>query len=241
MQYSTPTTLLFDLDDTLFDHQHSDHSGHDAVRNHYPCFSNVPLADFIHSAETIMDSAWVKVMSGAISVHEWRTDSFRQLFACYDGATALDRETCMEAAQLYRQTYKDSRQAMAGAAELLESLRAHVTIGVVTNHFTPEQVEKLALCKLDHLVDFMVCVDDANAPKPQPHMFELALEKAKAEPPDAVMVGDSWSSDVMGATALGIRAVWINRQGCPCPDPYLAREINALLPTADICRTLMEW
>ncbi len=241
MKYSTPTTLLFDLDDTLFDHQYSDHAGHDAVRNRYPCFSDVPLENFIHAAEHIMDTAWVKVMSGAISVDEWRIDSFRQLFACYNGTINHDRETFMEAAQLYRQTYKDSRQAMAGAVELLESLREHVTIGVVTNHFTPEQVEKLALCKLDHLVDFMVCVDDAIAPKPQPHMFELALEKANADPADAVMVGDSWSSDVMGATPLGIRAVWLNRQGYTCPDPSLAREINALEPTADICRTLMEW
>jgi FMN phosphatase YigB (HAD superfamily) len=42
------------------------------------------------------------------------------------------------------------------------------------------------------------------------------------------MVGDSWSADVQGAHAAGIRAIWLNRNGRACPDAALAQEIATL-------------
>jgi FMN phosphatase YigB (HAD superfamily) len=44
------------------------------------------------------------------------------------------------------------------------------------------------------------------------------------------MIGDAWQNDIIGARAAGIRAIWLNRYGVPCPDPSLASEISAFEP-----------
>lgn len=41
--------------------------------------------------------------------------------------------------------------------------------------------------------------------------FEYALSKTKMKPDEVVHIGDSLGSDIDGANAVGIKAVWINR------------------------------
>jgi 2-haloalkanoic acid dehalogenase type II len=53
----------------------------------------------------------------------------------------------------------------------------------------------------------------AGAAKPDPRVFEQALELAGVAPEQAVHVGDSVENDVEGARALGIRAVLVARDG----------------------------
>jgi hypothetical protein len=53
------------------------------------------------------------------------------------------------------------------------------------------------------------------------------------------MVGDSWAHDVVGANTAGLRAVWFNRRGEPCPDPRLAIEISTLEPAAEVAATIL--
>jgi len=47
--------------------------------------------------------------------------------------------------------------------------------------------------------------------KTEPEMFDLALEKVGVSKEDAIMVGDSMETDIIGAGKAGIRAVLIDR------------------------------
>jgi putative hydrolase of the HAD superfamily len=233
-----PTAIFFDLDDTLFDHQYSDHAGLAAAFEHNGAFANLPTDELIPTTGGIMDGLWPQVMAGELSLEDWPIVAFQQLFAHYDMASEL--AVCQTAAQHYRQGYLTTWRTIDGAIELLDQLRGEVMIGVITNHLTVEQRLKLDQLKLGPFIDFMVCVDDADAAKPDAPMFELALQKANAQPENVVMVGDSWSHDVMGATALGMPAVWLNRGGRVCPDPTLATEIQSLRPTENLVRLLLQ-
>ncbi|MDE6593240.1 MAG: HAD family hydrolase [Oscillospiraceae bacterium] len=53
--------------------------------------------------------------------------------------------------------------------------------------------------------------EDAKAYKPRGELFELALKSVGINANEAVHIGDSLSSDVKGALAAGINAVWLNR------------------------------
>ena len=55
--------------------------------------------------------------------------------------------------------------------------------------------------------------EEVGVSKPDPRIFQEALDRARAEPPDAVMLGDAWATDIEGALASGIRPVWLNRFG----------------------------
>ncbi|PPK98315.1 2-haloacid dehalogenase/putative hydrolase of the HAD superfamily [Kineococcus xinjiangensis] len=82
-------------------------------------------------------------------------------------------------------------------------------------------------------VDALVSSQDARAYKPRPEPFRLALAQLGLDAAEVVHVGDSPSSDVAGAAALGIDTAWINRVGRPLPprlDPtYVAASLAELL------------
>jgi putative hydrolase of the HAD superfamily len=83
---------------------------------------------------------------------------------------------------------------------------------------------------LDGLVDEVATSAVAGARKPDPRLFETALELAGCGPGAAVHVGDSLADDVAGAAAAGIRPVLIARGGPPeaLPDPAPAAVIERL-------------
>ena len=60
-------------------------------------------------------------------------------------------------------------------------------------------------------VDFVVTSLEAGAQKPDPAIFEMALDRAGVEAAQSVHVGDQLESDVRGALAAAIRPVLIDR------------------------------
>ena len=69
--------------------------------------------------------------------------------------------------------------------------------------------------------------EDAKSYKPRKELFELALKNTGLSPDEVLHIGDSISSDVKGATAVGINAIWINRSGNEVPEGVQA--VNNLL------------
>jgi len=47
--------------------------------------------------------------------------------------------------------------------------------------------------------------------KPDPTIFEHALEKMNLSKDEALMVGDNLMTDILGASRIGMKSVWINR------------------------------
>ena len=66
-------------------------------------------------------------------------------------------------------------------------------------------------------VEFAVTSGDTGVEKPDPRIFRVALERAGVGAADTMMVGDSISSDLRAAEAVGIKAVLMDRF-CNHPD-----------------------
>jgi len=66
---------------------------------------------------------------------------------------------------------------------------------------------------LAELTDTIVCSADVGLRKPDPRIFELALERLGVDAGDAAHVGDHHYADVLGATAVGMVPVLIDRHG----------------------------
>jgi len=69
------------------------------------------------------------------------------------------------------------------------------------------------------LFDSVTFSQEIGVSKPDPRIFRLALGRAGCAPEDAVHVGDSWEADYLGATGVGMRAVWLNRTRVAPPGP----------------------
>ena len=90
-----------------------------------------------------------------------------------------------------------------------------LTVCLVSNVDNADLASALAHAKLSF--EFVVTSEDVRGYKPRPEMFARALSLLGVRPDEALHVGDSLSSDVAGAKAAGIAAVWINRDGRNIP------------------------
>ncbi len=97
---------------------------------------------------------------------------------------------------------------------LLEWLRGQgVRVGALTNGNA--EVERLGL---GGYFDFALSAVDIGAAKPSHLVFEAARGRAGVIPERIVHVGDDPHSDVVGAAAFGMQAVWLNRAREPWPE-----------------------
>jgi putative hydrolase of the HAD superfamily len=224
--------VLVDLDDTLFDQGRAVRGGLDAVAARFDALAALPIEHVLQTHDEWLDRLHATVLSGELSVDDARRIRLGRLLEAA-GISASDADLDV-AAREYRRGYVASWCAIEGAAALLARLRRDARVAVVSNNTRDEQVGKLRACGLDRLIDELVVWEDVRIAKPDPAMFRVALERLGARPETAVVLGDSWSADVMGAAAAGMRAVWFNRRGVDCPDASLAIEIRALVPTESI-------
>lgn len=229
--------VLFDLDDTLYDHQHGSRNGLAAVRDQYACFQQASFEDLERDHDYWLEHFHYRHLNGELTLNEVRIERFHKLLNTY--GEAVPRSVAGEAVNLYRDTYLANERCVPGTMALLERLREDgIKIGIVTNSTAAEQLPKLKRMKIDHLIDVLVISSEAGVIKPDPAIFRMTLDQLGCSADEVVMVGDSWSADIAGAQAAGIRAVWINRYGRVCPDASLAREINGLEPVEEIIAIL---
>jgi len=88
--------------------------------------------------------------------------------------------------------------------------------------------------------DHVITSEGVRAYKPRARIFEVALDRLRAEPDQVVHVGDSLTADVEGAGRLGIRTVWVNRSGAArgASDPRPDHEIADLTPLPSLLEPL---
>lgn len=229
--------FLFDLDDTLFDHRHSTRAALAAIQHRLPGLSELALDALDERHAAILEQLHLRVLRGAVTVDEARVERLRRLVESQRapaGAAALEA-----AARTYRAAYLAARRPVAGAVALLRALGQHGAIGVISNNVTAEQTGKIDACGLRDHIDALVISEDVGIAKPDPAIFHHALGRVGARAEDAVMIGDSWSADILGARAAGIRALWFNPLGRPCPEPGCVTELAAWEPIEDALRRIL--
>jgi len=77
---------------------------------------------------------------------------------------------------------------------------------------------------------------EVGAEKPARLFYETMVERLACAPARVAMIGDSYPNDIAGARAAGLRTVWFNPAGLPCPTAQTQHdaEVRALadLPAA---------
>jgi len=227
------TAVLFDLDDTLFDHWASTRAALADLRRRFPALDSLPAALVETEHRRLLEALHLRVLAGALTVDEARVERFRQLLALAGGTADGAAAAAAEAAAAYRAAYLAHWRPVEGALELLAAVHGRLATGVVTNNVAAEQRQKIAACGFAPFLDAVVISEEAGVTKPDPRIFRLALERLGRPANEAVMIGDAWETDIAGARAAGIRPIWFNRVGAASPDPSVT-EIRALKPAAAV-------
>lgn len=199
--------LLCDLDDTLA-----------ARRGLFAAWAREFLSELGHPADEL---EWLVDLDADGYRH--REDFFRQV---------LERYSLAESVQSFEQRYlRDYASRFRCEPDVLAALgrarRAGYKIAIVTNGATAYQSAKIASAGLADVVD-ACCISEAEGYwKPAPEIFRIAAERCDHGSDDGWMIGDNPVTDIGGATACGLRTVWL-RLGRSWPEQVDYR------PTAEV-------
>ena len=103
-----------------------------------------------------------------------------------------------------------------GVKETLEALNGEYRMGIISDTgVTPGSIirEHLEGHELLHYFTSTVFSDEVGYCKPDPKVFEKALNELEVRPEEAVHVGDLLRTDVAGAKGIGMKAVWVSDTG----------------------------
>ncbi len=119
------------------------------------------------------------------------------------------------------------------ASQVLNELNSKYRLGIVSNFAIPECVQQLLEREhLTQLFEVIVISGAVNKRKPNPEIFDLALEKMQLDATDVAFVGDTVDADVKGAKDMGMKSVYIDRRPQKgleeYPPDYTIKTLNEL-------------
>jgi HAD superfamily hydrolase (TIGR01549 family) len=222
-----PSLILFDLDDTLCDY------GGARTGRLRGALGNA-LA-----AAGIVDADIEAIIAESIEIHPHGSDHFPELLARHG---VSDAELAQEARRWYHSNRFLGLNLFTDARAVLREVRALDGVratGLVTNGPAEVQHAKISLLGLEAEIDFAVISGEVGVEKPDPAIFEIALERGGASAGEAIYIGDSPEYDIEGARNAGIPSVWMNRTGTPWPleTPEPRRQVATLRAFVDLLKS----
>lgn len=107
-------------------------------------------------------------------------------------------------------------------AELLDRLEPKYLLGIVTNGVPGFQRPKLEGSGIAGRFRAVAISGEVNIGKPDPEIFRQICGELGVAAAECVMVGDNPVRDIAGASAAGMRSVWVRRDDRPPDDRYPA-------------------
>jgi putative hydrolase of the HAD superfamily len=114
---------------------------------------------------------------------------------------------------------------------VLKKLSERYSLHIITNGFNEVQFIKLKNSGLDSFFQEVITSEMIGAQKPNPKIFEYALQQAHAQANESVMIGDDQDGDIIGAQNAGIEQVFVNysSQKLLCQPTWHIKSLKELL------------
>jgi len=220
--------LLFDADGTLFDFDRSQAIALEEVFR----LQQVPFqSGYLVTYQQISRTLWEALERGEITPTVLKVRRFELLLA----AIGIDHPPAAFSDR-YLECLATRAELITETVEVLEALRGKYRMAILTNGLQAVQRPRLARSAIrDYMADIIVS-EEIGAPKPHQRYFDAAFAQLKIPSKrDALMIGDSWASDIMGALNYGLDTCWYNPEKKPRPAAGdITREITDL-------RELVTW
>ena len=106
--------------------------------------------------------------------------------------------------KLYLDLLGSKTALIEGARELLDALSARgYRMGIVTNGFREVQYNKMRSSDIEKYFDVVVLSDEIGINKPDRRFFDYAVDKASSQHLNNIMIGDNYTTDILGSLGAG--------------------------------------
>lgn len=199
--------LLVDLDGTIYNYDTAHEAG---LKKAIFVFCEMVAPASHNEAYELYERAKKRVhlrLAGTASSHN-RLLYFQQMIEL------KGIKNCFMALDLERVYWTEFLDNMVVYDEVLQYLKylkkRQVAVCLVTDLTSQIQYQKIKKLGIEDYLDFIVSSEEAGCEKPHPHIFMMALEKLGLKSHEVMMMGDSYSKDLIGANNLNIPCIWLN-------------------------------
>ena len=209
--------LFFDLDHTLWDFRTNSRAVLSTLYVELGLHERgVGSSDeLIAVYEEINEGLWERYERGHIRKDVMRVLRFRNTLLAFG---VKDSALSERMGDLYLERTPQMQGLFPGALDLLESLRPHYGLHIITNGFEATQTTKLRSSGITHLFDHVICSEAVGVSKPDPRIFQQAMKRAKTNAAESLMIGDNARADMAGARNVGMDHAHFAPEGVADPE-----------------------
>lgn len=198
--------VFFDLDHTLWDFDKNSALTFSKIfkKNAIP----VPLDSFLEIYEPLNLELWKLYREDKINKETLRYNRLKKTFSRLNFyiSDALIHQLSSD----YIDHLSTFDNLFHKTIDVLNYLQPKYQLHIITNGFKAVQEKKISNSKIDHYFRTITNSESTGYKKPNPIVFEYALDQAKAKPETSIMIGDSIEADIQGALNIGMQAIWCN-------------------------------
>ena len=199
-------TVIFDVDDTLYDFHHADHIAVEKLISYTAEQFGWSREEYLNRQKNAM--ADVRRFTETSGGYRTRILRYQRML---ESAGLPIWPHALAMCRIYIETLLDNMIPEKGIAEWMGSLKKQgIRIGIASDATTLQQFLKLEKLGLLPFIDFMVTSEEAGTEKPSARFFERCSEKCLCDPDEVMFIGDNPEKDYAGAEHAGYHAVWYN-------------------------------
>lgn len=199
--------VFFDLDHTLWDYNRNCEEALNEIFILFDIESRgiKTLQLFINQFHIENNRLWNLYDCRQITATQLRHHRFRDVFSAF----GIQNQTiCDKIHQSYMELSPNKPYLMEGAIEILDYLLPKYKLSIITNGIADNQATKMKASGIEKYFENVICSQKANARKPEKAIFEFALNITNCTASQAVMIGDNYEVDIIGAENIGIDAIF---------------------------------
>ncbi|WP_417212438.1 YjjG family noncanonical pyrimidine nucleotidase [Bizionia sp.] len=209
MKINGITDIFFDLDHTLWDFDKNSALAFQKIFNTHNI--DVDIHDFLKVYEPINLSYWKLYREDQIDKESLR---YRRLKESFDAINAMIHDDIINQLAIdYIVSLPTFNHLFHGTFDLLNYLQPHYKMHIITNGFQEAQDKKMEQSKISKYFKTVTNSELAGVKKPNPIIFDYAINKAEADKSKSLMIGDNLEADVLGALNFGMDAICFNYHG----------------------------
>ena len=203
--------IFLDWDDTIGDWTTAEHKALQDIYAHYHLDRLYPaFEDYLNAYKPYNLELWGMYGRGEVTKEWLHLQRFLRPIEGFpisdDGLQNLAHEMGTEFLRLTNKYFC----LMPDADRVVKYLAAKYPLTIISNGFKEVQYYKFEHSGLASYFTHTLISEEVGINKPQPGIFHIALQRNGITADEALMIGDSYSSDIAGAKAAGVDQIWIH-------------------------------
>ena len=202
--------LLWDVDGTIIDFDAAEKAAMQTLFNQFglgECSSQM-----LEEYSQINKKYWEKLERGEMTKDQILVQRFVEFFE----KEKIDSSVASKFNQEYQLALGDTIVVHDDAIEIIKKFKETYQIVIVTNGTAVAQKKKLEKLGLNILADYIFISEIVGAEKPNRQFFEKVISEVGIHDlKQALIIGDSLTSDIQGGYNSGIDTCWYNPKEVP--------------------------